>query len=78
MNKKDNERIGEGNEKSRYAIVYQCTLCFTAKMNLLRGVRLETVYPKKHQEYASQNLERKKCTRSRNEVHDETHAITRN
>ena len=58
--------------------MYQCALGLTAEMHLFGGIRLETVNSKEHQQYATQYLKGKKCARGSDEVHNETHAITRN
>ena len=70
--------IRESNEKSGYAIVYQCALTLTAVMHFLGGIRLETVNPKQHQQHTSRYFKGEKRAWGGDEIHDETHSIASN
>ena len=70
---KDDERVGEGNQKGRDAIVPECSLLFAAYVHVLRGVGAEGDDAEDKENDATKNLKQELCFGIVDQVHYERH-----
>ena len=74
----NDKRIGQRNKKSRYAVVYECSLLrLVALVYVLGRIGTIAVYAEQQQHHAAAYLQQKTVALIADNVHHETHAKTR-
>ena len=68
------ERIGEGDEKGRQAVVEQCALLVAALVHILHRVALETIHSEDKQQQTARNLKIELVLGVAHKIHHKTHA----
>lgn len=71
------ERIGEGDEKGRQAVVEQSALLVAALVHILHRVALETIHSEDKQQQAARNLKIELVLGIVDKIHHKTHTQTR-
>ena len=71
------ERIGEGDEKGRQAVVEQCALLVAALVHILHRVALETIHSEDKQQQTARNLKIELVLGIVDKIHHKTHTQTR-
>ena len=71
------ERIGEGDEKGRQAVVEQCALLVAALVHILHRVALETIHSEDKQQQTARNLKIELVLGIVDKIHHKTHPQTR-
>ena len=71
------ERIGEGDEKGRQAVVEQCALLVAALVHILHRIALEAINTEYQQQDTSKNLKIELVLGIVDKIHHKTHTQTR-
>lgn len=71
------ERIGEGDEKGRQAVVEQCALLVAALVHILHRVAHETIHSEDKQQQTARNLKIELVLGIVDKIHHKTHTQTR-
>ena len=71
------ERIGEGDEKGRQAVVEQCALLVAALVHILHRVALETIHSEDKQQQTARNLKIELVLGIVDKIHHKAHTQTR-